>query len=201
MRSFRKEHLDNILKKHPDFKPNIFVETGTYKGLTIFPMSKYFKSLYTIEINENSYNYCVNEAKKKNINNINFFLGDSKNEMGKIIKNINKNKNQTIFFLDAHVTDNKTGFTGKGEVDVPVLFELETICKNYIGSGIIIIDDARLLGSNDMKATAGADWSQVTLDNIKKSFDKTRIDDMYFTNGDRNEKNDRIIIKFSSLKI
>jgi hypothetical protein len=200
MRSFREEHLNAILKKHTDFKPVIFVETGTYKGLTIFPMSKLFKFLYTIEINKNSYDYCVNEAKKNKITNIKFINGDSSDEILTIIKELNKNVDYScLFFLDAHWTDNKTIYTSRGPVDVPVLSELSKIGDLYKGSGVVVIDDTRLLGCNDMKLTAGADWSNITFNNIKNSFNLKRIEEIYFTDGDKNEKNDRIIIKFKKL--
>lgn len=43
-----------------------FLETGTYKGNTIFPISEHFDKLYTIEICEKAYNFCKKNAEIKN---------------------------------------------------------------------------------------------------------------------------------------
>jgi hypothetical protein len=198
MRSLNIKELKDIFKEFDQEINTYFVETGTYKGLTIFPMSKYFKKLYTIEINKNAYEFCKKRA--KNVNNIEFILGDSAIEMNKLVKKFNFN-DSVVFFLDGHVTNNNSGFTGKGIKDVPIMEELDAIYKDFKGNGIIIIDDTRLFNKSTSKETADADWSDINLPNILNHFKEDRILKYLFVKGGglKKEENDRLIIKFKSL--
>ena len=198
MRSLNLKELKEIFNEFEQEINTYFVETGTYKGLTIFPMSKYFKKLYTIEINKNAYEFCKKKA--KNVNNIEFILGDSAIEMNKLVKNFNFN-DSVVFFLDGHVTNNNSDFTGKGIKDVPIMEELESIYKYFKGDGIIIIDDTRLFNKSKSKQTADADWSNINLPNILNNFKEDRILKYSFVKGGgvKKEENDRLIIKFKSL--
>lgn len=98
------EEIQEVIDKFGIDMPEVFLETGTFIGQTSFEMSKYFKKVLTVEIDDKLYNDVVNVAKKKNINNIDFFHGDSSiliNEM------INKIKDKpTLFFLDGHFSGN-----------------------------------------------------------------------------------------------
>ena len=201
MRSLTFNELEAILKDNDISYSNdfIFIESGTYKGATIFNVSKHFKTNHTIEINETAYKYCLNLAKTNKITNIKFHLGDTINVLPEIVNKLNKD-DFTIFFLDGHVTQNNSGFTGKGKVDVPILEELQIIYNDYKGSGIIIIDDTRLLNLSSSKDTAFADWSNISLENILLSFNTDRINKHYFTYGGgvKREKDDRLIICFKN---
>ena len=194
MRSLDIKYIKKVLNENQlklyDFKT--FIETGTYLGETVFSNSIYFDNLYTVEINKKAYERCKKEAVKKNIKNIKFFLGDSALMLKSMIK-IAGEKSK-IYFLDGHVTDNKSGFTGKGIVDVPLLAELKQISILDNSNSLIIIDDTRLLGQKRSTETANGDWSQININAILDSINKNRIKKWYFTEGARNQKNDRLII-------
>lgn len=199
MRHLSYENIKNIQKLYPPLKNyNNFIETGTYMGGTIIPLSKYYKQLYTIEINPNAYIHSKNLAKQSKISNINFYLGDSSKIITEIIPELD---GPTIYFLDAHTTDNGSGFTGKGDVDVPLLEELNIINELDKRECVIIIDDLRLFGIESGKMTANADWTNITLSNILNCFPSTRIVkhfiDPSFKNSTKTKKpyeNDRYII-------
>lgn len=198
MRSLDIKYLEQLVKSLNVKLPSFFLETGTYKGDTVISLSKYFKKLVTIEICEKAYNYSKNRAVKEKKDNIKFLLGDSALMMNKALE-ILKNRN-ALFFLDGHVTDNNSGYTGKGKYDCPLLQELKCISENFKGKGIIIIDDTRLLGMEKCKKTANADWSNITDSSLRESFDKKRVNKWIYTKGARNEKNDRIVIIFNEIK-
>ena len=121
------------------------METGTYKGGTILPMSQHFKTLHTVEICEKAYQFCCEKANRMNITNINFYLGDSLETLPKIITTLS---GPAVYFLDGHITPNSTGFTGKGIKDIPLLEELQSINDLDSNASMIVIDDVRLLKSN-----------------------------------------------------
>ena len=194
MRSLDIQFIEKILNENQlklsDFKT--FIETGTYLGQTVFSNSVYFDNLYTVEINKNAYERCKKEAVKRNIKNVQFFLGDSALMLKSMIKTAGEKSK--IYFLDGHVTDNNSGFTGKGILDCPLLEELKQISTLDNSNSVIIIDDTRLLGQNRSKKTANADWSQINLNSILDSINKDRIKKWYFTEGAKGTKNDRLII-------
>jgi hypothetical protein len=131
-----------------------FVETGTHAGHTIIALHKYFDKLYTVEIAEHLYNTCKEEFNKRGINNVEIVLGDSVATLPLFIKKI---ETDTIFWLDGHCSG---GSTGKGDKDVPLMEEIKAI-NDFPCRAAIIIDDARLFGSN-----TNEDWSEITEKNI-----------------------------------
>jgi len=138
MRNLTIVTIDRLLSQYPTYREcSIFVETGTYLGDTIIQLASHFEKLYTIEISNVAYVKAREKSKVRGIRNIKFINNDSVSSLKKLVKRI---KQPCIFFLDAHVTENNTGFTGRGNEDVPLLTEL-TIIKNFMYQCVIIIDD------------------------------------------------------------
>tara|TARA_B100001094_G_scaffold333314_1_gene410610 strand:- start:142 stop:672 length:531 start_codon:yes stop_codon:yes gene_type:complete len=162
MPSLKVEELKEIQELYSYNINYNFIETGSYMGSTIDNIKNNFKNIYTIELNENLYNYC--KKKFENDKNINCLKGESYIKLQEILKDIN---NDTIFFLDGHYSGNETS---KGIEDVPLLRELEVINKNFKNKGIIIIDDLRLFGSN-----GNEDWSKITKKNILEKIDNIKF--------------------------
>jgi hypothetical protein len=157
-----------------------FVESGTHLGHSILSLHKYFKHLYTVEIAQYYYDICVQEFKNKDINNVTLVLGDSVKTFPNFLSQI---KGNTIFWLDGHWS---CGKTEKGDVDVPLLKEIEII-NDFNNKCGIIIDDVRLFGSNN-----DVNWSDINEKNIIKSLKDARVEDYYYCN-------DRLIILYNSI--
>ena len=172
---------DNIL-----YYP-IFVETGSFRGETIFQMEKYFQSLHTIEIKKSFYD---NLIKKYNGNKISFYLGDSSIVLKDVMKKINK---PTIFFLDGHYS---AGNTGKGEKHVPLYEEIAIINKLCKQKCIIIIDDFRLFGVGPNNTNTLCNWESINKPHILNLL-KNRISSNYHLPSTLNSE-DRFIIHLNS---
>jgi hypothetical protein len=66
------------------------------------------------------------------------YFGSSQNELKNMIKDINV---QMTFWLDGHWSG---GNTAKGDINSPLVYELETIKNHNIKNHIILIDDLRM---------------------------------------------------------
>jgi hypothetical protein len=151
-----------------------FVETGTYHGDTIIEMSKHFNKLYTIELSQDLYEqFQKREHNKEKIKSI---LGDSTQKISEVISEIQGN---TIFFLDGHFS---SCGTAKGNKDVPLIEEIESINSLFKFSGVIIIDDLRLFGTKKSE-----DWSYITTESVTSPISERIITTVSY--------NDRLIIK------
>jgi hypothetical protein len=155
-----------------------FIETGSFFGDTISNMVNHFENIHSIELSERFFNHCKNRFKYNQ--SVIMHLGDSSIVLPKLIENINTD---TIFFLDGHWSNDGTA---KGEKDVPLLEELNTIVNNFKYNSLIIIDDLRLFGTN-----RGEDWSYITEENILKVFGDRKIKIL--------SQNDRFIIFLEKL--
>jgi len=174
----------SFLKKLKDSYKNYscFIETGTYKGDTIYGVEPYFKKLYTIEFSENYYN----DVKKKYTGNkINFILGDSSIVFKTLLPTIT---DKCIFFLDGHWSGEDTGHAEK---DCPLEEEITHINNLFQNKAIIIIDDFRLFGRK-----INEDWSQINKENLLNSL-KSRINDVYHLDSQL-AKDDRLIIHINA---
>ena len=171
--------MKNILKDYNEY--NIFVESGTFIAKTTKKMSRLFNKVKTIEINKDIYE--VNLQLYNDIKNIDFYLGDSREVLPSIIKEI-KNQTGVVFFLDGHYSSDlnipkylrnkyRNSFftyrwnipTGTAEdTNVPLLEELRIISENFNEECIIIIDDFRLFEDHriDKRKHSHGDWSEIT---------------------------------------
>ena len=96
------DRLNEIIDKSDFQNFSTFVETGTYTGRSIIPLSKQFslKNFFTIEIVDELYEYAKNQAKINHVKNIKFIKGDTIKELKIILNNIKDDF--IICFLDAH---------------------------------------------------------------------------------------------------
>jgi hypothetical protein len=85
------------------YKPDIIIETGTYKGDTTKFFASFGVPVITTEINPDF--QAEAKEKLKSFDNITFYLGDSPVEIEKIIPELQNKK--IIFFLDAHWGDDQ----------------------------------------------------------------------------------------------
>ena len=146
---------DTLLELKDDFSNYpMFIETGTLTGQTIFEMEPLFRTLYTIELSEQ---YYLNTSAEYTGDKIIFLHGDSTKQLVELCPYIN---DKVIFFLDAHWS---SGDTAQGDVDVPLLSEIQTINDLFDHDAIIIIDDFRLFETYIYE-----DWSNIVKSSIEK---------------------------------
>lgn len=133
---------DYLLKY--SIKNAIWIETGTYLGVTTNVIKKISTKVYTIEANKILYQNGTKIFSKDK--NVRLLYGQSPKWLKKILPRINGNIN---FFLDAHTVNNNKTVTYKNkEITLPLDCELKIIFK-YIKNFkkfSIFIDDISLLG-------------------------------------------------------
>jgi hypothetical protein len=110
------------------------VETGTFKGDMVEAQKRVFDEIYSIELSRELFE----DAKRRFAfeRNVHILHGDSGVLLHTLVKGL---KGPAIFWLDGHYSDETTAM---GNVECPVLNELEAIL-NTDWNHIILIDDAR----------------------------------------------------------
>jgi len=127
------------LKVASQYHCSTFIETGTGWGIMLGAVRRHFSWVHSVEI----YRPLYERARKIFAKHGNVFLyhGDSKAVLGKIL---NCAEGRILFWLDGHYSG--TG-TGRGDTDCPLLMELSAIANHSRKDHCILIDDARLFGS------------------------------------------------------
>ena len=136
---------------------DVFVETGTYLGDTV-EMARVagFSQIFTIEIDDTLAGRAHNRFFE--YDHITCFRGDSGQHLEKILKRFT---GPAVFWLDGHWSQ---GITGKGEIEVPLMQELEAIKKSGCNTHTIMIDDIRLLGDKEEVV----DWGGLSMDAVEE---------------------------------
>ena len=128
-----------ILRYAKENNIKVFIETGTYKGETPAMLINDFETLHTIELSDELYRMATEKFAGTKVKT---HHGNSMMVLPEIIKDIDE---PVLFWLDGHYSN--APFCAKGETDTPIIQELTAIFKEKILPHIILIDDARLFGT------------------------------------------------------
>lgn len=149
------------------------VETGTCMGSTTLWLSDNFKNVYTVEVNPEFMRIAADKFKERE--NILPVIGNSPSVISRLFSKVIGNR--TIFFLDAHWTNN-----------CPLLAELKAIANAGLRP-IIAIHDFKVPGSslgfdsyNNQPFTL--DWIKPALAEIYNEADSDVDDYTYYYNSD-----------------
>ena len=125
------------------FAPAVFIETGTYKGKMVYAVMPHVQEIYSIELDPT--HYANAHRRFAGYANIHLRQGQSGEVLPTILAEIDQ---PCLFWLDAHYSG---GSTGKGDLNTPIIQELDTILAHtQADSHVILIDDARCFtGEND----------------------------------------------------
>lgn len=110
-----------------------FVETGTFYGFMLEACLDHFDLLVSVEVEPHFYLRAKNRFRRKS--KVRILLGDSSDLLPQVLASI---PGSILFWLDAHYSG---GVTGKGRLETPICYELETIL-NHSQFHTILIDDA-----------------------------------------------------------
>jgi FkbM family methyltransferase len=117
------------------------IETGTYEGDMVEAMRGCFRAIHSIEIFEPLYWMAVEKFIESE--HIQLYLGDSENLLPTILEKVDE---PVLFWLDAHYSGKGTG---RGNIDSPIMRELQCVFAHPVKNHVILIDDARLFGEEE----------------------------------------------------
>lgn len=133
-----KQHL--ITEAQQQYNLKILVETGTYYGDMVYAMRNVFEKIYSIELSKDLHVQAVKRFAK--FRNMVFIQGDSATELKNIVCQLTQ---PALFWLDGHYS---AGVTALGKTVTPIFEELDNIFNAGQRGHVLLIDDARLFGSN-----------------------------------------------------
>ena len=142
----RLNHIPHYLKRDilrhyaRRYRLGSFVETGTYFGEMVNALKGEFEQIQSIELNE----FLFERAKRRfmNYSHIRILHGNSASMLPLALASV---KQPTLFWLDAHYSG---GITACGDQHSPIFQELGHIFHHPIRGHVIVIDDARLFGTD-----------------------------------------------------
>jgi hypothetical protein len=153
---------------------DVFFETGTYKGVSTRTAAKYFKDVYTFEINGPLFIESQNESLKHGLLNAHHYFGNSYSLMSLIMQT---DKRKAFFFLDAHQSGSDS--SNNGQELVPLMQELEMINRLYPKQyGVVCVDDYRLWTTEPIPE----DWKHITNEKIVKCLSDHEISKTFACN-------------------
>jgi len=124
-----------------DFKARILVETGTFRGDTVWTLRDEFQRIFSIEVQPQL--AALAASRFANMPHIEIVEGDSASRLADVVPRLD---GATMFWLDGHYS---AGVTGRGVSDCPVWGELDAIVHGMKHPFLILIDDARCFGTTD----------------------------------------------------
>jgi hypothetical protein len=119
-----------------DFDLPVFIETGTYRGDTIWPLLAGFERIFSVELDEGLHQAA--RLRFAEAANVTLLQGDSASTLAAALKQ--RGKRPALIWLDAHFSGIGTAF---GERTTPVHEELDLIFASNNAGDVILIDDLR----------------------------------------------------------
>jgi hypothetical protein len=121
------------------FSLSVLIETGTFFGDMIEAVRGDFREVYSIELSARLHR----KARRRfaGAPNVHLVHGDSGVELARLLRGLD---GPALFWLDGHFSG---GVTARGESDTPILRELEAIFSHPVPEHVVLVDDARLFGT------------------------------------------------------
>src|SRR5512140_1974406 len=105
-----------------------------------------FERIWTIELNAAFARRAAHRLRR--YANVEVLEGDSTTVLPALLARV---REPALFWLDGHWSG---GLTARGEKDTPLLAELAAIAESGVRGHVVLIDDARCLGTGDYPALA-----------------------------------------------
>jgi hypothetical protein len=118
----------------------ILVETGTARGDMIQAMIDSFDRIISIELSDEL--FANAQWRFRRAGKVELLHGDSGAMLGEVVPNL---AGPALFWLDGHYS---AGMTALGEKSTPIYDELEHVLRSPERGHVIVIDDARLFGTD-----------------------------------------------------
>jgi hypothetical protein len=124
------------------FSLSTLIETGTAGGYMISATKNTFARIISIELDPTLYQLA--KERFSGFDHIQILQGSSQHVLPGVIASIER---PCLFWLDAHYSGPGTA---KGNLDTPIMDELQCILNHPVKDHVILIDDARcFVGQND----------------------------------------------------
>jgi hypothetical protein len=123
------------------FSLRTFIETGSFLGDTVCATKDMFDRMFTIELDR-----LMSERLRKEFSHLRYITvisGDSAAMLPGILAQVSES---CLFWLDAHYSG---WTTARGDVDTPIMQELEHVLAHQVPGHVILIDDARYFIGKD----------------------------------------------------
>ena len=119
------------------FNLKILIETGTAWGDMVYAMKRHFREIYSIELSQELSAHATRRFSSHK--HIHILQGDSSIALATLLPLMSQG---TLVWLDAHHVPFGEG-SARGDVDTPILGELDQICRHPEVNAVILVDDAR----------------------------------------------------------
>lgn len=133
----KQENLRSCARK---YGVRVLVETGTYRGDTVQALRNDFARIYSIELSPAL--FAQAQARFRSAKNVELIQGDSGEKLADLMRRLDQ---PALFWLDGHYS---AGITAKGDKITPIFEELEHIFAAPARNHVVVIDDARLFGTD-----------------------------------------------------
>jgi len=126
------------------FGARVLIESGTFEGEMARKCRHAFGRIVTIELDKGLAERAARRLAR--YPNIQVLQGDSATVLPRVLAGVNE---PALFWLDGHYSG--TG-TARGASDTPLAQELQAIAGHGVRGHVVLVDDARLLGTGDYPA-------------------------------------------------
>ena len=130
---------------------SVFVETGTFYGDMLVALRNDFERLYSIELHQSLGERAIRRFAGDS--KITITIGDSAAMLEPLLRSLQQ---PAVLWLDGHYSGM---LTARGDGDTPVLQELDAVFRGGTPQDAVLIDDARLFGTDPAYPTV-ADLAQ-----------------------------------------
>jgi hypothetical protein len=130
-----------VLELARHFGTGLLIESGTFEGEMARKCRHGFGRIVTIELDPGLAERAVRRLAR--YPNIEVRHGDSATVLPQVLAGV---KEPALFWLDGHYSGSGTA---RGASDTPLVQELQAIARHGVPGHVVLVDDARLLGSGD----------------------------------------------------